>query len=648
MNKNAIQPIPISHELSNIGKLDFQFHGIAALFYAQLQTDGIIDYLKGLDHLGFISKCHPGNHHKRWDYVCLQLYFLQKLRHSAFNTGLTKDIEINGTNASYLEILQTFILFANIGHLEGTVASEKGLFKFLEQNAHAKGSFLGEIDNIPELKAFADKIFTSFDFYKVKYLVALNYVLQRKVDARILASIQLILKKYLHEKDIAFEKLRILYFKVRKVSFVYLDSFHCSTPVQVNLSKILVNIFNYDNLFNPDDTDYDSILEACETVLSKELYISPKSSMTFSLSSREFCNYLISRSNGSKPIDHSIFIISLLKQKENYTIKFPDFEKFYLFHFYVSKDSLKIFEAHLGVSLDDAIITLNKVEDQLRKTLNKSLTQRKIEFTFQHDMRKSMLFFTVLVPKNIVNIDSKQILINFNNFFANIVNYLNFDQYLDRLGLGEHPIFASLFHRNLQKDIIRRYFLYVLKLLFEKSNRLNLFIKFQYRQLINEMNKRTGKPLFETFFAASRSELLQELNDNLNKGLPEDIENNVQILKRIISDEVKLKRNFCAFTAIFPIEIEEMIFDAGELDKWGNSERRRTITDIDSMLIVFQKSKFELYIIEGKKYRSGFKSACTRDLNNIRALANNAQAFSPPVLVQTGSFKGGYIKITVP
>lgn len=250
-DQTIMKPILVSHELSNVGKLDISLHGIAATFYDQLNSDGIIDYLKDLNHLGFISKSHPGNNHKRWDYVCLQLFLLQKLKHSTFKTGLNSNTEVDGRSASNQEILQTFILFANIGHLEGTLASEKGLHDFLAQNSGAKDDFLKEIGKTSDFTEIIDKVFLQYDFYKIKYLVGLNYVLANVTDVRVLQAIKLVLKKYLSNDDSKFEKLRTLFLKIRKVSFIYLDSFHCQTPIQVNLSKILVNIFSYDALFNP-------------------------------------------------------------------------------------------------------------------------------------------------------------------------------------------------------------------------------------------------------------------------------------------------------------------------------------------------------------------------------------------------------------
>jgi hypothetical protein len=638
---DSIKPVLISHELSNIGKLDITLHGIAALFHEQLKKDGLINYLKGLDHLGFISKCHPGNHHKRWDYVCLQLYFLQKLKHSTFNTGLNKDTRLNGYVASNQEILQTFILFANIGHLEGTLSSEKGLCDFLNHHPSEKKSFLGKISQNSQLNELTQKVFTKFDFYKMKYLIALNYVLHSRTDARIVSAIMLILQKYLHEKDIQFEKLRILYFKIRKVCFVYLDSFHCQVPMQINLSKILVNIFSFDALFNPVDSDYESVLDANEKVLSKELYLSPKSSFTYCLTSTEFCNYL---NKEKRNLDYQNFLLSLLKLKRKYVTRFPPIEDYHVFHFYLEKDAFKLFDFPLDVDYDGTFADLCKSEMTLTKELRKGLSARNHLVSVQHDMRKSLIFFTIILQRDFKEIDERVLLRNFNMVFHHILGTFNFD--LSEFGFAE--MIRHVFAKNFQKDVIRRYFLYLLKFLFEKEHRLNLFIKFQYRLLINEKNNDSpSERIYETSFATSKKNLIAELDSYMKRALPEDIENNIALMKYIANSQTSMEKQVNSLYSMFPIEIEEMVYSAKDLDKYGNSETRKTITDIDAILILFQGKKIEFYLIEGKKYKSGFKSACLKDLTRIKSLARNPNIFSDPVLIEDNGNKGGFLKIAV-
>jgi|SRR5690554_2413493 len=174
----------ISHELSKFGRIHIALHAQSNVFYEQLESDGLIDYLKGLNHLGFISKSNPGNNHKRWDYIMLQFYILHKLKDEVFRTGLSSNHRIdNQKQTSGLVILQIAILFANIGHLKGTLSSEIALLNFLENNEDQKNIFLNKINLSENWKSFADNIINNKDYYKVKYLIALNYILEKDTDS---------------------------------------------------------------------------------------------------------------------------------------------------------------------------------------------------------------------------------------------------------------------------------------------------------------------------------------------------------------------------------------------------------------------------------------------------------------------------------
>ncbi len=166
----------ISHELSKFGKVDIALHKESAIFYDLLEEKGIINYLKNLDHLGFISKSHPGNNHKRWDYVMLQLYILHKLKDEVFRTGLSSGHRIDGRHeVSGLVILQIAVFFSNIGHLKGTLSSEVGFLDFLERNNYAKSDFLSNISDSQDWMDFTNNIINNKDYYKIKYIIALNF-----------------------------------------------------------------------------------------------------------------------------------------------------------------------------------------------------------------------------------------------------------------------------------------------------------------------------------------------------------------------------------------------------------------------------------------------------------------------------------------
>ncbi len=325
--------------------------------------------------------------------MTLQLFLIQKLKHSAFNTGLTSTVTIAGHDVSNQELMQIFILFANIGHLEGTIATEKALLDFLKQDEVAKEAFLSGINKHPTLDQMAVDIILGDDPYKIKYLIALNYVVKSSPSDALVAGLSAIAKRFIAPSQQT-EKLKTLYYKVRRICFVYLDSLHCLTPLQINISKILISIFNYDVIFNPVEHDYDKVLDACETVLTKEMYISPASILAYQHNYDLFKNYLQKYSIGEHCIDFSDLQRSLLfGRQEFYKVEFADPKKYKVLQFYVARESLTFGEIAFTGQFLGLVDQLYASEGLINACLQGGLEPGDIRFVILHDMRKTLIFF---------------------------------------------------------------------------------------------------------------------------------------------------------------------------------------------------------------------------------------------------------------
>lgn len=633
--------ILLTHEVSNLGRFNINLHGVAAEFYKLALKDGLIDYLKRLDHLGFIAKAHPGNHHKRWDYVCLQLFLFQKLKHSNFNTGLNSANKIGAIEVSNLELVQLFVLVANVGHLEGTVSGEKALFDFLVQNESKKLEFLKSINQYQSFSGIAKKIFDDNDFYKIKYLIALNYLLSKQANENIISAIEHFLMSYVvgNEKT---EKLLNLFHRVRRICFVYLDSHHCHTPLQLNISKILINIFNYDELFNPVEHDYDKILDASETVLTKQIYLSPLSSQTFKTNYDAFILYLRKYIDGGKKVNYNNFLISFLKgRREKFELLFPNQEQYLPLQFYLSKDALKIFDTPYNHDFESFVKKLFDEEKSIEKTLKNLLPKGEYKMTVQYDIRKTLLFFTFIVPKSL---NQNHFKIFINNFCQAVNRILQIIAVPSSENIPQN--FIDELIKGVRNDIIRRLFLFILKLLFETNNRLNLYIKFQYKQVQNKINKNTYlNKLYEANFAKNQQEFERQIKHLLELNLPEDIENNIRLIRSVANENNVFKTGGSCYYTVLPVEVEEKIFNPAELDKLGNSEVKNIITDIDAMLLVVNNTSIQLFLLEGKKIMKNFQSECTKDLLKIAGLSKFSKLFLTPKIIHETypSTKGGYL-----
>jgi hypothetical protein len=632
----------ISHELSKFGKIDIALHAKSTIFFNQLETDGLIDYLKNLDHLGFISKSNPGNNHKRWDYVMLQFYVLHKLKDEVFRTGLSSNHRIDNQNqTSGLVILQIAILFANIGHLKGTLSSEIALLNFLENNALQKNEFFSEIDKSQRWKPFAENILNTKDYYKVKYLIALNYLLKNNHDPLVEEIIYSFFKNSLIDDDPKLRKLKWIFHKVRQISFVYLDSFNSDFPFHIDITKILLNTGNYKTVFNPNSFDFEDFYDAAETTLTKKLYISEYASKLLEHNKLTFTNFLnreILRTGNNKLVFEN-FVCSLYKRNvKSFEITNPP-EQICL-QFYLSKEDIEFFGVKQELfNYQNAILSNYQREAELNTLLNRNLTHKNHRISLIHDGRKSMYFNNLIIRKEeLLEADQNQFLLN---YFVLHKKYLEIFEYIGRI-----PNLKTIATTFLLKHYSRKVFLQLCKVLFDFEHKLSAYIKFDNQQLIHELTK--VNPSFSpTGFVKPKPSLIELINENLNQPrIPNDIKNNLGIAKHIVENVTRIRRYFHAFYCFFPIELDKYNLDPAKLYLQQNPETVKTLTDIDLLLVLFNESNFELYIIEGKDQDNGFEGAVRDDFNN-RIIPNLRfpNSVSDIEIVNRPQAKGGYITI---
>lgn len=630
----------ISHELSKFGKIDIALHHHSTNFYLNLEEHGLIDYLKNLDHLGFISKSHPGNNHKRWDYVMLQLHLIHKLKDEVFRTGLSSNHAIDEDNqTSGIVILQIAVLFANLGHLKGTLASETEFIHFLKANPNKKQEFFEEISKSIEWTEFANSIIDKNDYYKTKYLVALNYLLKNVNDIKIKKIILLFFKNALIDDEPKLRKLKWIFHKVRQISFIYLDSFNSDFPFQIDISKILLNIYNYKTLFNPNSFDFETFFDSGETTLTKKLYISPKAANALHANSVNFSSYLKRQllKRGNNKLEFNDFLKSFISRDvKPFEIVGPNNYKCH--QFYLSKEDIEIFGMKRTLfNYEEAVLQNYKQRIEFESLLNRNLTNNPSKICLIHDGRKTLFFINLIVNQSQIRLDEQ------NQFLLNYFNIHN--KFLEKFkytsNLANFKTYATIF---LNKHYTRKIFLHLFKIIFKCDYDLSAYIKFDNHQLISQLTK--DNPKFHVSgFANSKASLKSYFDEIIEEQkIPIDIKNNHHIAKHIVENVTEIKRYVKAYYCSFPIEIDKYSLDPAKLYKQHNPESAKTLTDIDMVMVIFNSSKFELYIIEGKKQATGFEAATRGDFNNrIKPYLLHPSAMPQINIINENGVKGGYI-----
>ncbi|WP_420378973.1 hypothetical protein [Gilvibacter sp.] len=631
----------ISHELSKFGKLNVALHHKSTDFYTLLESKGIINYLKGLDHLGYLSKSNPGNNHKRWDYVVLQLYILHKLKDGVFRTGLSSNHTIHDQlQTSGIVILQIAVLFANLGHLSGTIASESALLDFLNQNNTAKTNFLSNISTNATWNQFSENIFSNNDVYKTKYLIALNFLFTNCQDEDIKQIILVFFQNSLVDDEPKLRKLKWVFHKVRQISFIYLDSFNSDFGFRIDITKILLNPYNYKTLFNPNSIDYESFFDSCETALTKKLYITENAAKTLEYNKRRFFKFLVDESSrsGNNKLVFNDFLISLITRKvPRFEIKETHNDN-RCYQFYVSKDDLELF----GIKREffnyyQAQLNNYKQSNAFNALINKGLTNKEHMVCLVHDGRKTLFFLNlVLNYKSLLENEQDQFILNYLNVHSKFLDEFKF--------VSKITAFKSIAITNLRRHYSRKVFLQLFKILFNCDYRLNSFIKFDYHQVIKSQSK-TNPNFHATGYVKGMSVFKEYLTAIIaNDELPADLKNNHRIANHIVDNVTQIKRYVKVFYCLFPIEVDQLNLDPSKLYQQQNPESAKTLTDVDMVMAIFNSSKFELYLIEGKNQGVGFQAATNDDFNNrINPNLKFPNAMPTIQIVNEQNTKGGFV-----
>ncbi|MBD3636001.1 MAG: hypothetical protein HUJ25_01565 [Crocinitomicaceae bacterium] len=633
----------IEHEISKFGKLEVVLHKSSKAFYDILEEHGIVNHLKRIDQLGFISKSHPGNNHKRWDYVCLQLYFLHRLKHATFREGLNSaNIKGLDKDMSRLELLQIAVLFSSIGHLKGSLASEIAFFQILNENPTKKAEFLKPIQVDNTWDNYIKNIFENYDYYKVKNLIGLNFVKNHLDNKKIEKAIEIFFKNALEEDRAELRRLKLIFLRIRQISFVYLDSFNSDFPFQIDISKVLLNIFNYNTLFNPNSSDFASFLNECETSLSTKLYISAKSCELLEVNreyfKKEFAKSIKSKSKSK--LDFKDFLKSFTSQP-NFEVLNAGFDN--SFQYYISKEDINLFYNKL--EFFDYNYAQKEIHGESKKFLSvlrkKLKSKNDFNLSFIHDQRKSQYYLNLYLKNNAVTDE---------NFLQFLHNYFSLHKkFLSQFKLLSHAkefdSFNRLAFQHITQHYCRKVFLQLFKILFENDKRLNAYIKFDNQVYIQKLIQ--NKIKYPTGYIEGKKEFLAVLeacNDKESKILPKDLRNNIGIATQLVKDS-KI-RNMKAFYCLFPVELVNVKYDIKKHYECQNPETADQLTDIDLCMVLFNDSSFEFYLIEGKD-KNGFRPEIEEDFQKrIKPNFNYQSHIGDMNPMDISGARGGYIKIT--
>ncbi|ASF38199.1 hypothetical protein CEH05_03365 [Halobacillus halophilus] len=201
--------------------------------------------LKDINQLGAIKYIHSGAHYTRYEYVLLQFMLINFIKNnsewglgSRFNFSSLGNPELSyERKITGAEILELIVLFGNLGHFKDTFSSNKVWFHYLFTNKYDLRNCLkkGLKSNGKNL---LNKLLSSGNSYKIQWINTL-FILSRTEnldDYRIIC--EEVVNKILSNKT---DKWLDIYYKIRKVSYVVLDSHYSHIPISISLQNVLFN-----------------------------------------------------------------------------------------------------------------------------------------------------------------------------------------------------------------------------------------------------------------------------------------------------------------------------------------------------------------------------------------------------------------------
>jgi hypothetical protein len=293
----------LEYQLPNLGLLKIFIYPYAKLALDIVNGGNLLAILKINPQLGTIRMAHEGAHHTRWEYVLVQLYIITKLSEKSQLIenkleGLSNNDPIIGNHRmSGADLLQSWVILLNIGHLYGTFANERGFLYQLSEDKVLRNCLLSGLPKDRRIVEFANKIIVDGDVYSFHKILSYFFInrLRRKYNDKIDLLVS-ILNLYNFEQSRARErvsKLKAYFRKIRQSAFLFLDSIYGPVPFTFELGQVLLDIENYKkNIFIDEYSELQTALNNFEDLLSESFYLNKISMHSYGNQSRLFANIL--------------------------------------------------------------------------------------------------------------------------------------------------------------------------------------------------------------------------------------------------------------------------------------------------------------------------------------------------------------------
>ncbi len=247
-NPTSGDSIELTYYFPFIGSLRTKLTGDCARIYRFLQATGEIERLKDLDHLGLIRDAYEAAHHSRWEYAMLMMCLIDQIRENE-KSHLEGDVQLTDTLKidSALNLLKSWAMLSNVGHLPWTFVTERALMECLRGSKDYMSAFLKCIDK--DIHTWlADRVQKNrvYNYHEVfsyvrLHSLALRYGNRTEGDHMQQLCRQVVRKFIVKEDMPSFVRIHHIFTRLRQIAYLGLDSFHTPVPLKLDLRQLLTD-----------------------------------------------------------------------------------------------------------------------------------------------------------------------------------------------------------------------------------------------------------------------------------------------------------------------------------------------------------------------------------------------------------------------
>jgi hypothetical protein len=288
----------IKHSIPSLGEVTIELKGYQQIFFNIMDRNREVTRLAKLAHLGTLQDVFLGIRHTRWDYTIAMLHIIQQLSEAKVE-GLSTNKKVQGLDISGRDMMQLLALAANIGHLPGTFAVEKGVMRYLLNHSDA----LQKLCNKANLSENQFRQVDYISLNKVLLLVKLQLWLDRMTisndDGSVIRAVSQLVQEAFISGPTTNHREKILYYFhniVRRVSYQLFDCLYVNLPIRIDYNEFINRLSTLPRL--PEEIrEISELTDYYTRIVYKRAYHSENACRAVAIWADEITNLLEKKAN---------------------------------------------------------------------------------------------------------------------------------------------------------------------------------------------------------------------------------------------------------------------------------------------------------------------------------------------------------------